>query len=80
MTRTISIRVRANRQLDYESLQSLKVRYQSLEGKQPLFYAANAVGLKYAIQALDEHLLSKPKPGKEKRVWCASVWMGTGCW
>jgi len=36
------------------------VRYQSLEGKQPLFYAANAVGLKYALQALDEHLLRKP--------------------
>lgn len=44
------------------------MRYQSLEGKQPLFYAANAVGLKYAIQALDEHLLSKPKPGKEASV------------
>lgn len=52
-------------QLDYEALQSLKVRYQSLEGKQPLFYAANAVGLKYALQALDDHLLRKPesKPG-----------------
>ena len=47
-------------QLDYEGMLQLKVRYESLDFKQPLFYAANAVGLKYALAALDDHLLHKP--------------------
>jgi len=52
--------------LDYEGMLALKVRFESLDFKQPLFYAANAVGLRYAIQALDEHLLrGRPTEGEE---------------